>query len=73
MFTLQVCVSFACIADGGGVQKYASPSNAHSEELVLRIVDYWRSATTVSPNKEQASKAIKDNNGKKFRATHAKH
>ena len=55
------------------MQTYASPNSAHSEELVLQIIDYWGSATTVSPNKEQASKLITDINGKKFRATHTEH
>jgi hypothetical protein len=54
-------------------QKYASPSNTLDEELVLKIVDYFRDASVTDPGAEQAKRTVRDATGLKVQVTHAKH
>ena len=57
------------------MQKYGSPSNVntHGQDIVTKMVDYWGEGSTVSPNKQQATRNIKGIDGILFKATHPKH
>jgi hypothetical protein len=55
------------------VQRYSSPNNTLSEEIILKIIDYFEEASVTDPGAKQANRFVRDINGKKIKVTHAKH
>jgi hypothetical protein len=55
------------------MERYASPGNKLSTEIILQIIDYYENKSATDPGAKQVSRQVINSRNQKVKDTHAKH